>query len=227
MKILAIDAATEACSVALLINNEVVERFAVEPRRHTELVLPMVDELLAEAGINLKQLDCLAFDRGPGSFTGVRVGTSVIQGLAFSAQLPVVAISSLQTLAHAAWRTQQQQQILSLIDARMGEVYWAVYRYTDQQLQLLGEEQVSPVAGISLPDENYHACGSGWDSYQQELTGQCGVKITSFEAGCFPHAQDVVILAVSHFQQGRTVSAEQALPVYIRDEVTWKKLGQQ
>ena len=226
MKILAIDTATEACSVALFADGSCQEIFEIIPRQHTERVLPMVDELLNSSGLALSQLDAIAFDCGPGSFTGVRVGTSVVQGLAFSQDLPVVSVSSLAALAQLALREENKQQVLSMIDARMKEVYWGFYQQDGDIMRLTGSEKVSPVNGI-IQDNTWHCQGSGWDTYQAELLQLKQVDITSSNSGCFPHAQDIAVLAADMVQQGYMVSAENALPTYIRDEVTWKKIKDQ
>lgn len=226
MKILAIDTATEACSVALLINNDCEERFELAPRQHTELVLPMLDELLKSANLSLFQLDALAFNCGPGSFTGVRVATSVVQGLAFSAGLPVIPVSSLAALAQSALREENTPQVLATIDARMNEIYWGCYQEEDGIMKLIAEEKVTPVAAVTK-EGAWHCRGSGWDAYGSELQSASRVNITSFTAECFPHARDVAVLAADLYLQGKMLPAEEALPSYIRDEVTWKKIKDQ
>lgn len=226
MKILAVDASTEACSVALLYNGTCQERYELAPRRHTELVLPMVDQLLAESGLQLSQLDALAFDKGPGSFTGVRVGTSVVQGLAYSTDLPVLGVSSLAALAQYALRTEQQTQVLAMIDARMNEVYWGLYAEQSGFMVLTNNEAVSPVQQISSA-EQWHAIGSGWDNYKNELSVHPHVFVKSATEGVFPHAHDIALLAEVMFKNGEAITAEQALPTYVRDEVTWKKIAEQ
>ena len=226
MNILAIDTATEACSVALLANGTVQELFEIIPRQHTERVLPMVDELLSLNEISLSALDAIAFNAGPGSFTGVRVATSVAQGLAFTQNLPVIPVSSLAALAQLAFRQEQKTCVLSAIDARMNEVYWGCYQLNDGIMQLSGEEKVTPVANIDVAGD-WHCLGSGWDTFHSELNQSASVNITSFTEGCFPHAQDVAILAAEMYKQEKAVKAEEAIPSYIRDEVTWKKLSEQ
>ena len=226
MKILAIDTATEACSVSLLIDDSCEERFELAPRQHTELVLPMLDELLKSADLHLSQLDALAFNCGPGSFTGVRVSTSVVQGLAFSAGLPVIPVSSLAALAQSALREDNKLQVLAAIDARMNEMYWGCYREEAGLMRLVGEEKVSPVEQVTKEGE-WHCLGSGWDRYGSELQSASQVSITSFTAECFPHARDVAVIATDLYKQGKILVAEDALPSYIRDEVTWKNIKDQ
>lgn len=226
MKILAIDTATEACSVALLDQDQCHEIFEIIPRQHTERVLPMVNDLLQKLEISLSQLDAIAFNSGPGSFTGVRVGTSVAQGLAFSCDLPVIPVSSLAALAQLAFREEKKERVLSAIDARMNEVYWGCYQLESGLMKLASEEKVSPVLKIEKGGD-WHCQGSGWDTFHSELNQSTLVNITSFSPRCFPHAQDVAILAADLYTQGKTVRAEDAAPSYIRDEVTWKKLKDQ
>lgn len=236
MKILAIDTATEACSVALLDENSVNEIFEIIPRQHTERVLPMVDDILKQSGYALSQMDALAFNCGPGSFTGVRVATSVIQGLAFSAERPVVPVSSLAALAQLAFRLEKKEHVLSLIDARMNEMYWACYSSYDGIMQL--DETINKKENVSAADQvrsvnkesnksQWHAIGSGWDTFKNELNQSQQVNIISATLDSFPHAQDIAVLAQHAFKQGKAVSAEQAVPTYVRNEVTWKKLKDQ
>lgn len=236
MKILALDTATEACSVALLTEGRCDEIFEIIPRQHTDRVLPMIDQILHQAGFSLSQMDALAFNCGPGSFTGVRVATSVVQGLAFSADLPVIPVSSLAALAQQAFRLQQKEHVLSAIDARMNEMYWACYHCVNGIMQLSDNmnkmENVSAVAKVSTSDktannEQWHAIGSGWDTFQNELMQSEQVNIISSTSDAFPHAQDIAVLAEIAFQQGNMVSAEEAIPTYVRNEVTWKKLKDQ
>ena len=221
MKILAIDASSEACSVALLNDNEIIERYDVVPRKHTELILPMIDEVLAESGASLNQLDALAFNRGPGSFTGVRVSTSVAQGLAYAVDLPVIAVSGLATVAQGAWRTSQQDYILVLLDARMDEVYWAYFQQQHGCMNLLGEEHVSSVADVADPGEgDWVAVGSGVNVYNKEITAlaeNCDIIVNTESQ--YPQARDVAALARIDFEAGNVVNAMDAQPTYLRDKV--------
>lgn len=226
MKILAIDTATEACSAALLHDNDCEEVFEIIPRQHTERVLPMVDQLLSTANLSLSQLDAIAFNCGPGSFTGVRVGTSVAQGLAFSCDLPVIPVSSLAALAQLAYREEKKEKVLSVIDARMNEIYWGCYQLESGLMALVGNEKVSPVSAVNIEGE-WHCLGSGMDTFQTELQQSKQVNITSSKLTCFPHAQDIAILAADLYKQGKIVNADEAIPTYIRDEVTWKKISEQ
>jgi len=133
MKILAVDTATQACSAALFIDGETTAEFRLAPREHTQLILPMVESLLQQAAIKIADLDALAFGRGPGSFTGVRIATGIVQGLAFAHNLPVLAISTLASIAQLAGDEHQHNNVLAGIDARMGEIYWGCYQRADNE----------------------------------------------------------------------------------------------
>lgn len=220
MKILAIDTATEACSAAILSNESLLERFEVAPRRHAELILPMVDALLAESGLKLADLDALAFGRGPGAFTGVRIATGVIQGLAYGGRLPVIPVSTLAALAQGA--ADRAGHMLSAIDARMGEIYWCAFRQdTDNLVAPLTEEAVSrPAELIVKEDHAYYGIGTGWKSYERELTALLGEKYAGHDGEAYPRARDIVKLAAREYREGRTVPADKALPVYLRNRVT-------
>jgi tRNA threonylcarbamoyladenosine biosynthesis protein TsaB len=222
MKILAIDTSGDACSAALLVGSQLEQRLAQEPRRHGELVLGMMDGLLAQADIGLTQLDALAFGRGPGSFTGVRIATSVVQGAAFGADLPVVPVSTLAALAQGQFRTGGRLRTLAAFDARMGEMYWGPYQLGDGGLvRLVGEEQVAPPELVFLPqDGGWSGAGSGWSVYGDVLRRRLGKPLLSVVPDAFSEARDIAVLAAAELVAGRAVTAERALPVYLRDQVT-------
>lgn len=222
-RILAIDTATEACSAALWQDGAVLSRYQVAPRGHTDLILPMVAELLAEGELALTQLDGLAFGRGPGSFTGVRITLGVAQGLAFGADLPLLGVSNLQALAQGAHRLCGAKQVLSAIDARMGEIYVGGYAIAQGVMEGREAEQViAPSAFLTAAANQYWATGvgSGFATYG-ELTalvsGEC-------HALPYPDAQDLLPQALALWQAGQGVDAALAQPVYLRDKVTWQKL---
>jgi tRNA threonylcarbamoyladenosine biosynthesis protein TsaB len=187
----------------------------------------MMEQLLAEAGLGLGQLDALAFGRGPGSFTGVRIATGTVQGAAFGAGLPVVPVSTLAALAQRGFRERGFQRVLPAYDARMNEVYWAGYRVDGEGLMapVLAEEVVAP-GQITLPEgDGWHGVGSGWKAYQAVLSETLGPALASFDGELLCSAQDVVRLAVAGYEAGSAVAAEEALPVYLRDRVAWRKPG--
>lgn len=219
MKILALESATESCSVALLDGDAVHARSQLAPREHAALLLPMVQEVLAESGLTLSALDAIAFGRGPGSFTGVRIATGVTQGLAFAADLPVLPVSTLAALAQGALRELGAQQVAAAIDARMGEVYWGLYRVQDGVMVLEDVEGVFAPALVPMPAEKgYTGYGSGWAAYGAVLAERCG--ITEYQDERFPQAEDLLPLAAAGWQAGLAVSAAEAQPVYLRDQVT-------
>lgn len=225
--ILALDTSTENCSVALLTDNNLYTRCALAPRDHTKLVLPMVDEVLREAGLKLADVDALAFGRGPGSFTGVRIGIGIAQGLAFGADLPMIGISTLAAMAQATYRQHGAERAVCAIDARMSEVYWGQYlRQENGDWQLVGEECVIPPAElaeqIAADGERWAQAGTGWGAYSEQLAA---LKLATEPTDVlYPSAEDIVFLARYRWQAGETVSAEESSPVYLRDKVAWKKL---
>ncbi|MBD3671159.1 MAG: tRNA (adenosine(37)-N6)-threonylcarbamoyltransferase complex dimerization subunit type 1 TsaB [Gammaproteobacteria bacterium] len=228
MKILALESSTEACSVALMDDDAIISRHEVAPRRHAELILPFMDELLAEAELSLSQIDALAFGRGPGAFTGIRIATGVIQGIAFAVDLPVVAVSTLAAVAQGSAREQGITKAIVANDARMDEVYWGAYTLDPAgRMQALAEEcVVRPEEVPTLEGEGWYGTGSGWSIYGNVLTERYGQQLNATESERLPHAQDVAWLARGLAEQGQAVTAEQALPVYLRDKVAEKKKNQ-
>jgi tRNA threonylcarbamoyladenosine biosynthesis protein TsaB len=224
VKLLALDTSTEACSVALLADGQIMALDEVCPQQHSKRVLPMVQQLLSEAGLSLQQLDGLVFGKGPGSFTGVRIGVGVAQGLAFGADLPVHGVSTLAAMAQAAYRTLQAQHVIAAIDARMAEVYLGKYQLDSAGImQLLDIEQaIKPEALLPLARaENYVAVGTGWQTYGDILQHWQTARTSSI---LYPSAQDMLALAQPAWHRSDFVAAELAEPSYIRDEVSWKKL---
>lgn len=222
LKILAIETTTEACSAALLHREIIQERYQLAPRQQTRLILPMVESLLDEAALKQRDLDAIAFCPGPGSFTGSRIGASIVQAIAFVTDIPVVLVSSLQCLAQGAYRECQAKQVLAAIDARMNEVYWASYQLNAEEgimsevdtEQLVAPEQM-PLIGVS----HFVGIGSAWDNYYKILAAQFKNQLQLWLPQRYPRAYDVAVLAARAFQKGRFVSAEEALPVYLREKV--------
>lgn len=223
MKFLAIDTATEACSAALYLDGVITERYEVAPREHARLILPMAEALLTAAGLRSGDLDAIAFGCGPGAFTGVRIAAGVVQGIAFAANLPVVPVSDLAAVAMAAWRQHQSDLTLVCIDARMQEVYWAVYeaRPEQQTVVLRGVERLGAPEDVASAEPVFGA-GSGWSAYPA-LSERLASRLAGTDAALLPRAADIARLAAGRVRRGDTVSAERALPVYLRDEVAWKK----
>ncbi|MHA2939929.1 tRNA (adenosine(37)-N6)-threonylcarbamoyltransferase complex dimerization subunit type 1 TsaB [Vibrio sp. RC27] len=226
MKILAIDTSTENCSVALVNDESYFVRREVAPRDHTKKVLPMVDEVLKEAGVVLSELDALAFGRGPGSFTGVRIGIGIAQGLAFGAELPMIPVSTLAAMAQGSYRESGSDCVASAIDARMSEVYWARYeRQSDGDWACVGEEVVIPpqhLVELTNDDKVWTQAGTGWNAYHDALS-ELQLKTISGNV-LYPDAEDIAFLARFAFAKGESVTVEESSPVYLRDKVAWKKL---
>ncbi|WP_145572930.1 tRNA (adenosine(37)-N6)-threonylcarbamoyltransferase complex dimerization subunit type 1 TsaB [Yersinia mollaretii] len=226
-RILAIDTATEACSVALWNNGEVQALFELCPREHTQRILPMVQQILAESGLSLGQLDALAFGRGPGSFTGVRIGIGIGQGLALGADLPMIGVSTLQTMAQGAFRLTGASRVLAAIDARMGEVYWGEFEreaegvWLGESTEVVMTPEQTGVRAQSLSGD-WATVGTGWQTYPDLISGS-NVLLADGQM-CLPQAEDMLPLALSLWANGHAVSVENAEPVYLRNEVTWKKL---
>lgn len=231
--LLALDTATEACSVALLRGGEKTHLAQFAQREHTKHILPMVDEILAQAGITLHQVDALVFGRGPGSFTGVRIGAGIAQGLAFGAELPVIPVSNLAAMAQAAYVQYQADNVLTAIDARMNEVYFAQWQaqkvrsdfgeFLDWQ-PVIAEQVCSPSKVIEQVVQQHREdavlAGTGWAAYSELKETNLG-KVTEIT---LPSALYMLDLALPKWFAGETISPLEIEPIYLRNEVTWKKL---
>lgn len=218
MNLLAIETSTEACSVALYHAGSTIARSELAPRRHAELVLPMADELLAEAGLRRRQLDAIAVGRGPGAFTGVRLAVSIAQGMALGLDLPVIPVSSLAALALDA--PDDGSAVLAVIDARMGEIYAACYRRdAGNSLQALDDERVCAPERLQVPaGPAWSVIGSGWKTYRRVLAERVPEPRWA-DGERYPQARAVAVLAATEFSAGRALPPEQALPLYLRDKV--------
>lgn len=224
MKLLAIETATEACSAALMLDGEISQRYVVQPRGHAQLILPMINELLAEAQLSFNALDGVAFGRGPGAFTGVRIATGIIQGLALGADLPVAPISTLAALAQGAHRETGADQVLVALDARMAEVYWGAYRNSAGTMCLVDEERVCDPLQAPVPANGFwHAAGHGWRAYKVQLESRFSDRISQIEPDRLPQAKDTAVLGASLLKANGGVAAKDALPVYLRDKVANKQ----
>ncbi|TNF92248.1 MAG: tRNA (adenosine(37)-N6)-threonylcarbamoyltransferase complex dimerization subunit type 1 TsaB [Gammaproteobacteria bacterium] len=219
MKLLAIDTSQEACSAAIQQDDELIYRESLAPREHTRLILPMVEELLMESGLKLRQLDALVFGCGPGSFTGLRIASGVIQGLALGADLPVISVSSLAALAHGVYREKLSRRVLCAFDARIEEVYWGAYQLKEGVMTLVDVEAVISPQQTYMPEsDGWIAAGSAWAAYpemQQRYQG----KIKEVLSDRYPLARDCLPVAIDKYNKGELLSAEQALPVYLRTKV--------
>jgi tRNA threonylcarbamoyladenosine biosynthesis protein TsaB len=220
LKILALDTATENCSAALWINGSVLQREAEAERGHAELILTMIDELLKESATRLSDLTAIAFGRGPGSFTGVRLAASVTQGLAFGAGVPVVPISDLRAVAQRV----ATKHVLVCNDARMQEVYWGCFELDpDGLMQPVTDERVSKPADVQLPvGWKGTGAGRGFAAYTM-LEERLADQLSNIEPTLLPRAREVVLLAIEAVRAGRIQPPESAVPTYIRDDVAKPK----
>lgn len=216
MRLLAFETATEACSVAVLADGQVLERFEVAPRRHAELALPWAQELLAEAGLARSQLDAIAVGRGPGAFTGVRLGVGLAQGIALALDLPVVPVSTLAVLAARA----PGGRVLAAIDARMGEVYLGRFQLAEGGVDPLGDECVVRPDQAELPDgDGWHAVGTGFAAGEGALQQRLGAVLATVDAQALPRAADVARLGARALARGDALAPERLEPAYLRDNV--------
>jgi tRNA threonylcarbamoyladenosine biosynthesis protein TsaB len=216
LKILALDTSTEYCSVALWRDGDVDAREVRAGQKHSELLLPMVEALLERHGLGLKGLDGIAFGEGPGSFTGLRIGCGVTQGLAFGAGLPVVGVCTLLALAEAAG----VGRAVCCLDARMGEIYHAAYARSGAGWEAVHIPGLyAPADAPPLPAGSWTGCGSGFAVHGAALGLRYAGRLSAIMPEVFPHASDIARLAAREFEAGRAVPAERALPVYIRDKV--------
>ncbi len=218
MKILALDTSTEACSAALMLDDNIHSRSEVAPRKHAELILPMIDDLLRSTNTKLSDLDAIAFGCGPGAFTGVRIATGIAQGLAYSSNLPLIPVSSLATLAQAY--KDKAPYIAAAFDARMGEIYYGLYQTGDVVILVDNEMVCKPDALQKTINIEFFGVGTGWATYGEILTTRLGNKLSGFECECYPDAKYMLPIAADELTKGNTVNPEHAAPVYLRDKVT-------
>ena len=215
--LLAIDTATECCSTALWVNGKLFHRASVQPRLHAELILPFIDELLCEAGIKKADIQGLIVGQGPGAFTGVRIGVGVAQGLALALDIPVVAVSNLQTLAFTAYKqlnTDRQQTILVATDARMNEVYSAKYLIEGRCIKQLVDETVGKAADVDLTDTDAYI-GSGFNAYP-ELQAHALNHPSIYETNVYSQAKDMLLMVKDDFDN-RATSIKTIEPIYLRE----------
>ena len=227
MRILAIDTATEACSVALWNDGTSFAHFEECPREHTQRILPLVKMILTEGNTSLTDLDALAYGRGPGSFTGVRIGIGIAQGLALGAELPMIGVSTLATMAQGAWRSTGATRVLAAIDARMGEVYWAEYTRDEQGVWHgeASEAVLTPEAAgerMKQLSGEWATVGTGWPAWP-DMAKESGLTLVDGKV-LLPAAEDMLPIACQMLEAGQTVPVEKAEPVYLRNTVAWKKL---
>ena len=216
VKILALETSTELCSAALWLDGKVDAREVVAGQRNSELLLPMVDALLAANQLTARDLDGVAFGAGPGAFTGVRIACGVAQGIAFGIEVPVAGVGTLLALAQASRAT----HVVCCLDARMGEVYHAAYeKRGDDYSEVHAPGLYKPAAVPALPDGEWAGCGSGFAVYRSELMARYAGRVERVIEGLAPHAREIAVLAARRFARGDTVDAADAAPLYVRNKV--------
>jgi tRNA threonylcarbamoyladenosine biosynthesis protein TsaB len=224
-KILAIETATEACSVALLHEGKTLQRFEHRPQAQADLILPMVDSVLGEAGLRTQDLNAIAYSCGPGSFTGLRIAAAVTQGIAVVAGLPVIPVSTLAVIAQGIYREYGHAAVIPALDARMQEIYWGYYRLENGLMALMGTEQVSAPDAIAIPGagEVWAGACSGWRAYPEVLQARLAPFLGSVYPQFWPHAMHMLEFAESLWSRRQVVDADAAIPVYLRNNVARPK----
>lgn len=216
MKLLALESSSDRCSVALWCDGILSSRCGDGAQTHSELMLPFVDALLAEAGLRVRSLDALAFGAGPGGFTGLRLACGVAQGLALAADLPVIAVGSLEAMALGSGR----EMAYVCVDARMNEVYCAAYRVEGDRLHTVLDPVVAaPGAAPLPPGRDWHGVGSGFRACRQALRQRLGEHLVAEDGHAMPDARHVATLALQRWQRGERTDAASAVPFYVRDKV--------
>lgn len=223
MRLIAIDTATELCSVALYVDGKVRERAARQPRAHADHVLPFVSALLSEAELSLAQLDGLAFGRGPGGFTGLRIAAAVVQGLAFGADLPVAGISDLAATAWGAFEARGWTSVVACLDARMSEVYYGAFRCDEAGAIAVSDEALATPGELVAPPgmTEWQPAGPGWPAYAGQFAETVRTHLNDVHAEP-PQARAVAMLGAKALAAGQGGAPEEAIPVYIRDRVAEK-----
>jgi tRNA threonylcarbamoyladenosine biosynthesis protein TsaB len=221
MHLLAIETASETVSVALSVNGEVRERYEHAPRQHAELLLPWVEQMLAEAELSSNSLDAIAFSRGPGSFTSLRIGIGVVQGLAWASDIPVIPVSSLAATAQSAFGEGYESVVVAL-DARMNEVFSCIFEAGSSGIMLpVNDEVVCPPADVVVPENTEMVgIGIGFDRYDELKS--LSKQLSGVRADIWPKASSVLTLAENWLETHEALPAEQAQPVYLRDNVAKK-----
>lgn len=231
--VLAIDTATDACSVALRMDGNISHRYEVIPREHSQRLLPMLQELMPGGALREQGVELLAFSHGPGSFTGLRIAASAVQGLAFSNDLPAVGLSTLACLAQGAWRrglVESDARVLVLLDARIGEVYWGLYDFDGTSARALRADNLCAPGEVALEAEESTgplvAVGSGL-CYVDDLAVALAERLDRALPDLWPDSRDLLELADREYERGNLLGAAEVQPVYLRNKVQWKKLSEQ
>ncbi len=222
MKILAVDTSSNACSVALQVSGEITERHVIEPRAHTRVLLPMISELLSERDISIRDLNAIVLGNGPGSFIGMRIGASVVQGLCFAAEVPVAPVSSLAAIAVEAFADYPHDTVAVAQDARMNEIYLAWFRKGANGLpELIDSESIESVGELSAVNAPYAAAGGAWEHYpdlfranRQQISAQLPISV--------PRAKHLLPPGLLMVETDQAIAPEFLAPAYLRTKVAEK-----
>lgn len=239
-KILALDTSLNACSVAIQVDDKIIMHHEIAPQKQSELILPMIEAILSEVGVELAQLDAIALGSGPGSFTGIRLATSIVQGLCLGAKLKAIPISTLQIMAQTLYRKHKIENALIGIDARMKQIYWSAYTCKSTGNKLTGRQKIvnkimqpiiadclctpdNPKIEAQMQDLIWTGVGSAWQAYGDVLKNVCNSKSLQLGSELYlnlmPEAQDLLDLAIHAYNLNQTVSTKQLLPAYLQNEL--------
>jgi tRNA threonylcarbamoyladenosine biosynthesis protein TsaB len=228
--LLALDTSTDACSVALWCDGTLHSRYEIAPRQHSQRLFTMLQELLPSGRLREQGIDAVAFGQGPGSFTGLRVCASAVQGLCFANELPAIAVNTLTAQAYTALReglVQPGDYLLSTLDAQIGELYWSLCLLTDEGVEVVQAARVARPENCAIPgDSEVIAVGSGL-SHQARLPAVLRARVVAAHPALLPQARDLLLPAERSWETGDTLTADAVCPVYVRDEISWKKLPEQ
>ena len=217
MNILAVNSSDDHLSVALLQDDEITATERMSARNHNRDVLVCIDQIVADSGLSLNDLHTIAFGKGPGSFTGLRIAAGVAQGLAFGLKIPRVPVSCLAAIA----QKQKHEKVFVAMDAKRNQIYWGLYvRNGEGCVSLLGKERLTEISAIRLPDSGWLAAGSGWDIYQNELRAINADLIVQEQLDQRPHAADIAKIGAVQFDQGKGVDACLGIPKYLSGYIT-------
>ncbi len=218
MRILAFDTSSVACSVALLDGDRISVSHQIAPMQHAQLILSMIDELLVSHSLTLSSLDAISYGVGPGSFTGIRIASSLAQGLAYPSQKPLIPISSLAAIAQTAYEEKRWTNLLVAVDARMARIYWASYAVNEENLvSLQAEEQCCTPEEIIIPEhDQWYGVGDAWSIYREKLNERLPIVPLAIEPSILPNAKAILTLAQYQYKQNNWQSAFDAHPVYLR-----------
>jgi tRNA threonylcarbamoyladenosine biosynthesis protein TsaB len=236
--LLSIEAASNSCSIALQIGQQVIQRLEPAPRMHSRLLYPMLNSIMSEAGISPKQLDAIAFVNGPGSFTGLRIAAATAQGIGFACDTPLIGISTLQAMAQQAFNEHQAEHVISLMDARMDELYLGYYQVdplTGIMINTISDRlcpiniaypSLKTASSKTITNEQTHGCGDGF-KLTEKLSSSLKDACFSIDAEQILQAKSLLPLANALYNDEKTLLPEDVELVYLREQSHWKTIKEQ